>query len=105
MAVFCDHRCPQKTLVQRLGTAHFSKDNEAYFNKETQTPKCHSKDVSFPAFSGGAKKFERLNQEKGVEDHTCAGHFTRIMSLNPNSVTSVLHEENEACPRSDGSQQ
>lgn len=60
--------------------------------------------VSLPSLEE-PKSFKGLNQEKGVGDYTCAGHFTRIMSLNLNSITSVLHEENEACPWSDGSQQ
>lgn len=60
--------------------------------------------VSLPSLEE-PKSFKGLNQEKGVGDYTCAGHFTRIMPLNPNSITSVLHEENEACPWSDGSQQ
>lgn len=42
-------------------------------------PKWHSKDVHFPVFSGGAKKFLRLSQEKVPAKHMgwafCMHHF------------------------------
>lgn len=92
-------------LFSARGQHTFQKAMKPISARRHRPPKCHSEDVGFPAFSGGAKKFLGLNQERGVRDYTCAGHFTRIMSLSPNSITSVLHEENEACLWSDGSQQ
>lgn len=79
-----------KSLLFSTWEPHFSKDNTSLFQQETQTPNGTQKVlVSLPSLEE-PKKFKGLNQEKGVGDYTCAGHFTLVVTLNPNSITSVL---------------
>lgn len=92
-------------LFSARGQHTFQKTMKPISARRHRPPKAIQKMlVSLPS-PEEPKSFKGLNQERGVGDYTCAGHFTRIMFLSPNSITSVLHEENEACLRSDGSQQ
>lgn len=92
-------------LFSAWGQHTLQKTIQAYFNRRHRPPNGTQKMlVSLPSLEE-PKNFKGLNQEKGVGDYTGAGHFTRIISLNPNSIASVLHQENEACPWSDGTQQ
>lgn len=47
----CDHRCPQKPLVQHLGNRHLSKTTQGYFSRNPPTPNDAQKEmfVSLPS--------------------------------------------------------
>lgn len=80
---------PQSLLFSTWDNRHFSK-NKRLFRKETQTPNGTQKMlVSLPSLEE-PKSFKGLSQEKGVGDFAWVGHFTCIISLNPNSI-GILH--------------
>lgn len=73
---------------------HFSKDNTRLFQQETQTPNGIQKmSVSLPSLEE-PKGSKGLVQKKGTGDYgllsPCAGHSACIISLHPNSITSIL---------------